>query len=107
MRGWTHRTRWTTLQAASAAVACVRNTAGATTVPGGTEVLSADEFRRPEEAEPAVYLDHRPFRSVRMLSDIPANAVLEGRHFSSAQDQMKYGAGHSQGAILVITGSPR
>lgn len=135
MRAWTLRTGWALMVMASLSTGCARNTVGTATAPGGSEVLRADEIRRSgaadvlqairilrpaflqtrgrtsilrsEETEPAVYLDERPFGGVRLLADIPANTVLEVRHFNAAQAQMKYGAGHSQGAILVITGAPR
>ncbi len=62
---------------------------------------------RSEEAEPAVYVDDRLFGSLMSLADIPANTVMEVRHFNAAQAQMRWGAGNSQGAILVITGTPK
>jgi hypothetical protein len=62
---------------------------------------------RRENAEPAVYVDDRLFGGVASLRDIPANQVVEVRYYGAAQAQMKWGAGHSQGAISVKTGSAR
>jgi hypothetical protein len=89
---------------------------------GATDLLSAIRMLRPaflqtrgrtsinrsEEGEVAVYVDDRPFGGLAMLRDIQINTVLEVRHFSATQAQVRWGGdGHSQGAILVITGSPR
>lgn len=114
--------------------ACARNSAGAR-ASGGTEALRSDEIRRSgatdllsairmlrpaflqtrgrtsmlrsEESEPAVYLDDRALGGIAMLRDIQAITVIEVRYLGAAQAQMRWGAGHSAGAILVITGTPR
>jgi hypothetical protein len=123
------------LLAAATLGACAKNTSSRATASGGTEPLRAEEIRRTgasdlysairmarptflqtrgrtsilrsEEAEPAVYLDDRPLGGLSMLRDIQANTVIEVRYFGAAQAQMRWGAGHSAGAILVITGTPR
>ncbi|MBK8250335.1 MAG: hypothetical protein IPK85_23510 [Gemmatimonadetes bacterium] len=89
---------------------------------GATDLLSAIRMLRPaflqtrgrtsitrsEESEVAVYLDDRPFGGLTMLREIQINVVIEVRHFSATQAQVRWGGdGHSQGAILVITGAPR
>lgn len=116
--------------------ACASAGAGGARATSSTEVLRADELRRSgatdllaairmlrpaflqtrgrtsisrsEESEVAVYVDDRPFGGLSMLSDIQIHTVMEVRHFSATQAQVRWGGdGHSQGAILVITGSPR
>lgn len=123
------------LLAALTAGACARGTGGTARATGSSEVLMRDEIARSgatdafqairmlrptflatrgrtsilrrENAEPVVYVDDRLFGGVAALRDIPANQVVEVRYYGAAQAQMKWGAGHSQGAILVITGSAR
>lgn len=116
--------------------ACASGSAGRARATGSTEVIRADELRRSgatdllsairmlrpaflqtrgrtsitrsEESEVAVYVDDRPFGGLSMLRDIQINTVMEVRHFSATQAQVRWGGdGHSQGAILIITGSPR
>lgn len=116
--------------------ACASAGAGGARATGSTEVIRADELRRSgatdllsairmlrpaflqtrgrtsitrsEESEVAVYVDERPFGGLSMLRDIQINTVIEVRHFSATQAQVRWGGdGHSQGAILIITGSPR
>ncbi|MGQ0645942.1 MAG: hypothetical protein ACT4P7_00135 [Gemmatimonadaceae bacterium] len=114
---------------------CHRNASGSAVASGNMDVLRADEIAksgatdayqairmlrpgyfqsrgrtsilRAEEAEPAVYLDDRPFGSIDTLRDIPAREIVEVRYFGPAQAQLRWGAGNSAGAILVRTGSPK
>jgi hypothetical protein len=58
---------------------------------------------RPNESEPTVYLDDRQLGGLAVLRDIPANTIYEIRYLSPAQAQMRWGAGHAAGAILVVT----
>jgi hypothetical protein len=118
-----------------AAGGCAGNSARAAVASGTTEILRADEIRksgatdayqairtlrpaflqtrgrtsmvRTENAEPAVYVDDRPFGSIATLRDIPAREIVDIRYFGPAQAQMRWGAGNSAGAILVRTGTPR
>ena len=129
----TRRTFLTALGAALAA--CAGNAARGTTAAGTMEVLRADEIARSgatdayqairtlrpaflqtrgrtsmvraENAEPAIYVDDRPFGSVATLRDIPAREIVDIRYFGPAQAQMRWGAGNSAGAILVRTGTPK
>lgn len=57
----------------------------------------------PSEAEPVVYLDDRRMGGVATLREIPANSVFEIRYFSAGQAQMRWGSGHANGAILVVS----
>ena len=118
-------------------VACARQTSTAAPATGSSDALRADELRRSgatdllsavqrlrpaflrtrgrtsmvrtEEVEPVVYLDDRPYGSLASLRDIQVSTVVEVRYLSPAQAQMRWGGGegHSAGAILVITGTPR
>ena len=88
---------------------------------GATDALQAIRMLRPvflqtrgrtsilrsEEAEPAVYVDDRPFGGLAALRDVPTHQIVDIRYFGAAQAQMRWGAGNSAGAILVRTGSPR
>ncbi len=134
MRGW-RRSVWLTCIAVVVTAACARQAASTGQNNGRSDALLADEIRRSgandalsairmlrprflatrgrttilgsEESEPVVYVDERPIGNVSTLRDIPANSIVEVRHFDAAQAQMRFGAGHSQGAILIITGSRR
>ena len=118
-------------------MSCARQSAGGAHASGSTDTLRADELRRSgatdllsavqrlrpaflrtrgrtsmvrtEESEPVVYLDDRPYGAVANLRDIQVSSVVEVRYLSPAQAQMRWGGGegHSAGAILVITGTPR
>ncbi len=119
------------------AMACARPATGGAAATGSTDILRADELRRSgatdllsavqrlrpaflrtrgrtsmvrtEEGEPVVYLDDRPYGLLAALRDIQVATVMEVRYLSPAQAQLRWGGGegHSAGAILVITGSPR
>ena len=53
--------------------------------------------------EPLVYLDNQRMGGITFLRDIPASEIFEIRYHSAAQAQIKWGNGHPQGVIQIVT----
>lgn len=53
--------------------------------------------------EPIVYLDNQRLGGISVLRDIPVTEIFEIRYHSAAQAQIKWGNGHLQGVIQVVT----
>jgi hypothetical protein len=53
--------------------------------------------------EPLVYLDNQRLGGISYLRDIPVTEIFEIRYHSAAQAQIKWGSGHVQGVIQVVT----
>jgi hypothetical protein len=53
-----------------------------------------------------VYLDNARIGSVDKLQTLPTTGVLAIRYFSAAQATYRWGAGHTHGAIQVLTSLP-
>ncbi len=53
--------------------------------------------------EPLVYLDNQRMGGISYLRDIPVTEIFEIRYHSAAQAQIKWGSGHLQGVIQVLT----
>lgn len=53
--------------------------------------------------EPLVYLDNQRMGGISYLRDIPVTEIFEIRYHSAAQAQLKWGSGHVQGVIQVVT----
>lgn len=64
--------------------------------PRGQSTLNANEAIR-------VYLDGGFFGEVRALLDMPLQGVQEVRYLDSRQATLRFGTGHTAGAILVTS----
>lgn len=53
--------------------------------------------------EPLVYLDNQRLGGISYLRDIPVTEIFEIRYHTAAQAQIKWGSGHVQGVIQVVT----
>jgi hypothetical protein len=53
--------------------------------------------------EPVVYLDNQRMGGIGVLRDIPVTEIFEIRYHNAAQAQIKWGNGHLQGVIQVVT----
>jgi hypothetical protein len=53
--------------------------------------------------EPLVYLDNQRMGGISFLRDIPVTEIFEIRYYTAAQAQIKWGNGHPQGVIQVLT----
>ena len=53
--------------------------------------------------EPLVYLDNQRMGGINFLRDIPVTEIFEIRYHTAAQAQIKWGNGHPQGVIQVLT----
>jgi hypothetical protein len=53
--------------------------------------------------EPLVYIDNQRLGGISYLRDIPVAEIFEIRYHSAAQAQIKWGPGHMQGVIQVVT----
>jgi hypothetical protein len=53
--------------------------------------------------EPLVYLDNQRLGGISYLRDIPVTEIFEIRYHTAAQAQIKWGSGHAQGVIQVVT----
>lgn len=53
--------------------------------------------------EPIVYLDNQRMGGIGALRDIPVTEIFEIRYHNAGQAQIKWGNGHPQGVIQVVT----
>lgn len=53
--------------------------------------------------EPLVYVDNQRMGGISFLRDIPVTEIFEIRYHTAAQAQIKWGNGHPQGVIQVVT----
>lgn len=53
--------------------------------------------------EPLVYLDNQRMGGISYLRDIPVAEIFEIRYHTAAQAQIRWGPGHMQGVIQVVT----
>ena len=53
--------------------------------------------------EPVVYMDNQRMGGISFLRDIPVTEIFEIRYHTAAQAQIKWGNGHMQGVIQVVT----
>ncbi|MGH7711692.1 MAG: TonB-dependent receptor plug domain-containing protein, partial [Gemmatimonadaceae bacterium] len=53
--------------------------------------------------EPLVYMDNQRMGGISFLRDIPVTEIFEIRYHTAAQAQIKWGSGHMQGVIQVVT----
>lgn len=53
--------------------------------------------------EPLVYVDNQRMGGISFLRDIPVSEIFEIRYHTAAQAQIKWGNGHPQGVIQVLT----
>lgn len=53
--------------------------------------------------EPLVYLDNQRMGGINFLRDIPVTEIFEIRYDTAAQAQIKWGNGHPQGVIQILT----
>ena len=53
--------------------------------------------------EPLVYLDNQRMGGISFLRDIPVTEIFEIRYHTAPQAQIKWGNGHPQGVIQVLT----
>lgn len=60
-------------------------------------------MRGADVREPIVYLDNQRMGGISFLRDIPVSEIFEIRYHDAAQSQIKWGTGHSQGVIQIVT----
>lgn len=53
--------------------------------------------------EPFVYRDNQRMGGISFLRDIPVTEIFEIRYYTAAQAQIKWGHGHPQDVIQVLT----
>jgi len=53
--------------------------------------------------EPLVYVDNQRMGGISFLRDIPVTEIFEIRYHTAAQAQIRWGNGHPQGVIQVVT----
>ncbi|HJU75036.1 MAG TPA: TonB-dependent receptor plug domain-containing protein [Gemmatimonadaceae bacterium] len=53
--------------------------------------------------EPLVYVDNQRMGGISYLRDIPVSEIFEIRYHTAGQAQIKWGNGHPQGVIQVVT----
>lgn len=65
--------------------------------------VGGQEFIQPGEPRLVVYLDNARMGTVSQLRQLPVVGVTAVRYFDGPQATFRWGAGHSHGAIQVIT----
>ncbi len=56
--------------------------------------------------EPLVYLDNQRMGGITFLRDIPASEIFEIPYHNAAQAQIRWGNGHPQGVMQIVTPRP-
>lgn len=60
-------------------------------------------FHLDQASSPVVYLDGTRFGGVESLTSIPVSNLLEIRFFTASEANVRLGADHPSGAIMIVT----
>lgn len=74
-----------------------------TETPHGFTASNGEVVVVPGEPQLMVYLDNMRLGTISELHNIPASGVLGIRYYTAAEATYRWGAGHSHGAIQVLT----
>ncbi|MGQ0643720.1 MAG: TonB-dependent receptor plug domain-containing protein [Gemmatimonadaceae bacterium] len=71
--------------------------------PNMLRVREAVTIQGNDVREPLVYVDEQRLGGLSYLQNIPVTDIFEIRYHTAAQAQLKWGSGHAQGVIQVVT----
>ena len=71
--------------------------------PNMLRVREAVTIQGNDVREPLVYVDDQRLGGISYLQNIPVTDIFEIRYHTAAQAQLKWGSGHAQGVIQVVT----